>query len=834
MHLIKSVKAKFFLLSLLLFISLPVFAQTGREQYKVLGITVEGNKSTDANTIIGSSGLKVDSEIEIPGDQTLNAIKQLWALNIFSDVQIIIDKQVQQGVFLKIKVTEFPRIDKLVFEGNDEISDKKIEEKVSLSRGQTLKPQDIYNIKTKLMGMYEEEGLLSAKIEPKQYTFLSADTVDDELEITWRNTKDFSDEYKTNYKFKDVPNNYARRAKDRILVKFKIDEGDKSTVRKIEFEGNTHFDDGDLKGALKETSEKKWWKFWSGAKLNKKKYEEDIKALGDFYKKNGYRDFEVLSDTLMFYDNNKNVRVHIKVFEGPQYKIRNIAWEGNTVYKDEVLNERLGFKKGDVYDIEKFNRNLRGPNEKQTDVAALYVDNGYLGANFRPVETKIGEDSLDILISVTESNQFRIGRVEIKGNDKTQDNVIRRELYTLPNDYFSRSALMTSIQQLANLSYFNVENLYKEGVDYFPVNDSTVNVTYKVEEKSSDYLNASVGYSGYYGMSGSLGVTLKNFSLEHPFSMGGGQILDFSWQFGVGNRYRTFSLGFTEPWLYGTPTSVGAQVFQTRQDFGNDYDVSLYGGSVTVGRRLRWPDHYFNVQGSFKYQHNDIKQSIGYYVKGKSEQYTVGGVISRRNIDNPIFPSLGSSVALSADLSGGALLPGNLNYYKLDFTAEWYRRLFNTNRITLYLSTTLGYINELDDSTKVRINPYERYMMGGAGLQYSTTPLRGYPDRSVGPYSGGNIQIKHTLELRAALALEPIPFYVLFFAEAGNVFDRINQNTNLFDLKRSAGVGARVMINPIGLIGFDYGYGFDRKTLSDPSYRSDPKWEFHFQFGKGF
>ncbi|MGE5399768.1 MAG: outer membrane protein assembly factor BamA [Ignavibacteriales bacterium] len=806
-----------------------------RTQYKILGISVEGNKSADAATIIANSGLKVGEEIDIPGDQTINSIRQLWSLNIFSDVQILIDKQIENGVFLLIKVTEYPRVEKVVFEGNDDVSDKDIEGKVSFVRGQILKPQDLYNAKTRIFGLYDEEGLLNAKIDIKKYNFTGADTTDDEITVTWRNVADFSDEYTTTYNVKDNPSNLVAKIKDRILVKFKINEGDKVKVRKIAFSGNNSFPDGDLKGAFNETSEAKWWKFWSSAKLNKKKLEEDEKALADFYKKNGYRDFEILSDTLIYSNNKKDVEILIKVAEGPQYKVRNITWEGNSVYKNDVLNDRLGFKKGDVYNYEKFMQNLRG-NEKQNDVAALYQDNGYLMSNFRAVETKVGRDSVDIDIKVSENNQFRIGRVDIQGNDKTKDKVIRRELYTVPKDYFSRSAIMTSLQQLANLQYFNVEKLYKEGANYFPApdNDSTVNVVYTVEEKSSDYLNASVGYSGSFGFSGSVGVTLTNFSIADPFTLGGGQILNFNWQFGVGNYYRTFTLGFTEPWLMDTPTLLGFEVFDTRQAYY--YDLSQYGGTVRLGRRLTWPDHYFNVQGSFKYQNNDIKNGGGFYKEGKAEQYTLGATISRKNIDNPIFPSMGSSLILDAEMSGGAVLPGDLNYYKMQFKAEWYKRLFNTNRIALYTVADLGYLQEFDEKTREKINPFEKFFMGGNGLVIATTPLRGYEDRSIGPKTaagdnlGGRVMTRYTAELRAALALEPIPIYVLAFAEAGNVFANISNDTNLFDLKRSVGFGARLLINPIGLIGFDLGYGFDRKSVDGQA----PAWLFHFQFGKGF
>lgn len=823
-----------FLILFLFVFNSTLLPQLNKVQYQILGITVEGNKSADAVTIIVNSGLKVGNEIEVPGDQTINAIKRLWALNIFSDVQLVIDKQIDKGVFLVIRVKEYPRIDQVVYEGNDELSKNDIEAKISVTRGQTLKPQEIYNMKTRLQGLYEEEGLLNARIEPVRFSFVSADTIDDEIEVTWHNEKDFADEYKTTYEIKEVASNFASKVKERILLVFRIDEGESVTVRKIEFEGNTAFDDAKLRGAFDKTKEKRWWKFWSSAELNKKEFEEDKKLLKDFYRKNGYRDFDIVSDTVYYSNNKEDARIVISVFEGRQYRIRDINWTGNTVYTDEQLDSRLGFVKGDVYDYDKFTRNLRGPNEKQNDVAALYVDNGYLGSNFKTTEETAGGDSVDINIQVTENNQYKIGRVDVVGNDKTKDKVVRRELYTIPGDYFSRSAIFTSLQQLANLQFFNVEKLYQEGVDYFPVDDSTVSVSYKVEEKSSDYLNASVGYSGSYGFSGSVGVTLTNFSLAEPFSLGGGQVLNFSWQFGVGNYYRTFTLGFTEPWFMDTPTLVGFDVFDTRQQY--IYDLRQYGGTLRAGRRLKWPDHYFNVQGTFKYQNNDIREGGYYYQEGKSEQFTLGATISRKNIDNPIFPSMGSSYVLDAELSGGPFLPGTLNYYKIQFKAEWYKRLFNTNRIALYTSADLGFLDELDTQTKTKINPFEKFFMGGNGLVIATTPLRGYDDRTIGPRDidddvmGGRIMTKYTMELRGALALEPIPIYLLAFAEAGNVFDRISTDADLFDLKRSVGIGARLLINPIGLIGFDYGYGFDRKSVDG----NEPGWIFHFQFGKGF
>jgi outer membrane protein insertion porin family len=820
------------LLTLIFILSFSLFAQVQKETYKILGISVVGNKSADATTIIANTGLRINDELVIPSDQINNAIKRLWNLGIFEDVQLLIDKKIDNGIFLLIKVSEYPRLEKLVFEGYDELSEDKLNKMVSIVRGQTLKPNEISRTIIKIKKAYEEEGYLNAKITPEYFRFFQADTNDNEVTVTWRNEKDLSKEYKTDFKLgvNSSMNNVAKM-KDRVLVIMKIDEGKEVIIRNIYFKGNLAFEDSKLKSQFDETSEKRWWKFWSWPKFKRDKFEKDKELLTKFYRKNGYRDFTILKDSIVIYNNNQDLDLYVYVYEGKQYKIRNIIWEGSKVYPEDELNARLDMQKGDVFDYEKFEQNLRF-NEKQSDVSSLYQDNGYLTAQIEPKEIKVAEDSVDIEIKINEGNRFKIGKVEIQGNDKTKDKVIRRELYTIPGSYFSRSFIMRSIQQLSNLQYFNVEQLYKSGVDYKPANDSTVNLIYKVEEKSSDYLNASVGYSGAFGFSGSVGFTLTNFSITEPFKMGGGQILNFNWQFGVGNYYRTFSLGFTEPWFLDTPTSVGFDLFDTRQRYV--YDLRQSGITLRAGRRLTWPDDYFYIQGILRFQYNDVIDGQNIYREGLTRQYTAGFGITRTDIDNPIFPSRGSKFALNTELSGGPLLPGNVDYYKIDFKTEWYKALFNTNKIVLYTSSELGYIGELIPNTPIQ--PFEYYYMGGSGLIIATTPLRGYEDRSLGLRDiksnniiGSKVQAKFTTELRFALSMEPIPIYLLAFAEAGNVYPNIKQ-TNFYDLKRSVGVGARILLNPIGLIGFDYGYGFDRMSVDGKS----PQWMFHFQFGKGF
>jgi outer membrane protein insertion porin family len=420
--------------------------------------------------------------------------------------------------------------------------------------------------------------------------------------------------------------------------------------------------------------------------------------------------------------------------------------------------------------------------------------------------------------------------VNIKGNTKTQEKVIRRELYTRPGDYFSRAAIVRSVRQLAQLNYFNPEKIKP---DYGLVDEKSVDLTYEVEEKSSDNVNASVGYSGAFGVTGALGFTINNFSIADPLSGGAGQILNFEWQFGQGTSYRVFTLGFTEPWLFDTPTLLGVSLFDTRQFY--TYDLRRTGGSIRVGRRFKWPDDYFRGDWILTAQHNNLIDARGTGNEGRSSQVSVTQIISRNSTDNPVFPSSGSNVSLSVEMSGGPLLPGTVDYHKWNFQSEWYVPMFGTTRIALYLATQYGYLSEFYSGGE--IPPIELYYMGGTGLGYiSTTPLRGYADQAVGPQSstgdalGGKALARQTAELRLAVAINPIPIYVLGFAEGGNVYESFSK-ADFFDLKRSAGFGARLQINPIGLIGFDYGYGFDDVLPLDGK---PDGWRFHFVFGRGF
>ncbi|MEX2115458.1 MAG: outer membrane protein assembly factor BamA [Bacteroidota bacterium] len=774
------------------------FAQQKPEVFKILGISVEGQTSAEPRAIIANAGLKVGDEISVPGEETRTAINRLHQLRLFSDIQILIENRVQDGVYLLIRVTENPRLDLIVISGNDELSEDDILKKINLTRGQLVTSQELSSIKRILKHAYDQEGYLNVSIETRLTP--SEDTTS-----------------------------------KRVVLNIDIDEGSVVKVGSISFFGNKDFDDGDLKGELEETNDPSWWQFWVSRKFKKKEYEKDKELLVAFYRKNGYRDAEILADSLTYDDKREYLAVDIYVYEGPQYKVRNIVWQGNTVYSSELLSARLGFRQGDVYNREKFEQNLYR-NQEESDVGSLYYDSGYLLFQAEPEEVPVALDSVDIVIRVREREKFRIGRVLISGNTKTYEKVIRRELYTRPGDFFSRQAIVSSIRQLSQLNYFNPETIKPD--TRINVEDNSVDIEYSMEEKSSDTFNMSVGYSGAFGFNGGLGLTFNNFSLSEPFRGGAGQVLNFEWQFGEGNRYRTFTIGFTEPWMFDTPTLLGINLFDTRVIYF-DYDYRITGASLRIGRRLKWPDNLFRGDWTIRYQRNEVNTGGQFYSEGVSNQVGITQVISRNSTDSPIFPSRGSSFSLLTEISGGPFLPGSASYHKHVFSADWYIPIVNSTRIALAFSTNYGFIFGFEKNSFIPIQDY--FYMGGTGLgQFATTPLRGYEDRSIGPRQptsfnniggiiGGRGQIKHSAELRFALALNPIPIYTLLFAEAGNVWTE-PRVMDPMDLKRSAGLGVRLLINPIGLIGFDYGYGFDGIAPGEPP----AGWRFHFQFGRSF
>lgn len=755
----------------------------------IAGITVEGlSAGEDMQTVIAYSGLRVGMEAR--PDELVSAIRNLWNRRNFRDVRIEKERETALGVFIIIRVTPMPRLRRITITGNDEISTQEIEKEIARSRGDLVSPYDEYLVRQKVKKLYETEGMLFAKVQSTMTAVDSANFYD--MAIT-------------------------------------IDEGVEYHVASIEVTGNTLYDDDDYAGAFDDTKTKQWWQVWKSSKFDATKYEADKDRLRLWFLDKGLLDAAILDDTVIYNETTETVAIRMNVYEGKPIYIRSIRFTGNTVYTEAQLANRLGIDSGDVYNQTMFTNNLN-INQDQTDATSLYSDNGYLTARLQPDLIRVGADSVDIVVRVFEGDRYTVRRVEIVGNSKTRDRVVRRELYTRPGDYFNRSAIIRSIRGLGVLNYFNPETIKP---DVLKVDNTRVDLVYKVEERSTDTFNASVGFAGAIGLTGSVGITLNNFDITQPLRGGGGQVLSFQWEFGQASSLQTFQISFTEPWLMGEPTSLGFNVYDTRQSY--NISIRQTGAQLNIGRRFRFPDDYFRIDWSVAFDRIESSNTSLYYRQGVNTSLRFAQTISRTSYDNVVFPTSGSRFALATRITTGFLGIGTTDYFKVGLSYDMVNPLLSINgfpRLVLLLSSEMGYLNGIKSDTT--IPPNELFYMGGNGLGgFAITPLRGYRDNSIGPIAanggavGGRVQARLLAELRFSLALNPFPIYLLSFAEAGNVWESL-QTADPFGLKRSAGVGLRLLLNPIGLLGFDLGYGFDADALTGE--RSG--WHFHFQFGR--
>lgn len=757
----------------------------------IAGISVEGNSYVDEQTIVTVSGLR--SNMELTADKMQTALKNLWQRGQFSDVDIVLEKNSPLGLFLKIKVTENPRLSELAVVGNEKIELSKIKTEIGKSRGDVLTGFAAYSAKKSLEKLYDKEG----------YNFASVKT-----EISPGDSQNYS------------------------TLTLKVNEGANFQLQSLRFLGNQKVSSVDLAGSFEENKTKQWYEFWRSAKFDKKKfYEVDIPKLVKSYRSKGYLDADTTAILISYDKAEETVDIAISVVEGKQFFLRKMIVEGNTIFPTELIISRLDMKLGEPFDIEKLNYNLF-PNAEQTDVNGLYTDLGYIQAMFIPSEIRVGDDSIDVSVRIIEGTRFSIRYVEVAGNNRTKDHVIRRELYTRPGDYFDRSVLIRSIRGLGVLNYFNPESLRP---DVKPADATHVDVLYKVEERSTDTFNASVGYAGIYGMTGAVGITLNNFDITDPLRGGGGQVLNFQWEFGgtLGSR-RVFSLGFSEPWLMGSPTSVGASLYDSNDPF---FGVRTTGLTLNGGRRLRFPDDFFRLDYSVVMQRLVASIDGTFSQAGVFSEVSLTQTISRLSFDNMLFPTQGSRFSLSTKISGGAFGIGSIDMIRANLNYDMITPLVQIdgfNRLVLAIQTEIGYVSGLNSNSNIPRN--QLFFMGGNSLGgIAVSQLRGYENSSIGPGilhptsfnpTGGRFLTRYTTELRFAVSLNPMPIYTIAFAEAGNNWNSLS-SADLFNLYRSAGVGLRVLINPIGLLGFDYGYGFD----ATPDQKS-PAWHFHFQFGR--
>ena len=762
-----------FTVLLLLVVTSLLFAQ--RRAVKILDVSVEGAKTIDPGMVRLNSGLTPGSEIT--GESVQDAIKQLWRLNLFSDIQVLVDQELEKGVYLTIKVEEYPRLEKVELSGNKKIKTDDIEDELNFYTGQVVSPTMLARARTKIYDKYKEKGYLLAKINSTQYPSLTDS--------------------------------------NRVIVRFYFDEGKKVQVERINFFGNNAFSDKKLKKAFKKIKEDRWWR---GADFDYDEFQEDLGNLVSFYQNEGYRNAEVLKDSIYYNKEQDDMFIDIWVEEGKQFTFGDISWEGNTLFSDEELEANLRFEPGEVYSKKKIDEAI------YQHLGSMYYDRGYIYSSIIPQETVDSQNDtkLNLHFYVNEGNQAKINEIRIAGNTKTKEKVIRRELRIYPGDTFNRSLLERSQREVWMLNYFgNVEP------QVIPASGDKVDLAFKVEEKSTDTANMSAGWSERDRLIGSVGVGMANL-------FGNGQRLNFNWSFG--QYYRSFSISFTEPWVMDTPTLGGLSFYDTKRDaYYYGYKQQSRGGSVRLGRRLNWPDNFFRVDWIYQYDETTLSDFNSYYLETNPNgivsydwPLTSSGVtqiFSRNSLDRPEFPSNGSEISLTTEFAGG-ILGGNVAFQKHIFQVDWFQPSFW--KLVLYTGFQAGFMESFNNTNI----PYQEFFfMGGDGLSQSI-PLRGYNDPLSGYRNiaeGGKAMLKYTTELRIPIAPNPTIF-ALAFAEAGEVWPSFRY-ADPFDMRRSAGIGARVFMPMIGIIGFDYGYGFDQvDSYGNP----DPQWKWHFVFGRSY
>ncbi len=770
-------------------------------------VVVTGNTLTSESMITYTAGLRPGNTIATT--EFTRAVKRLWELGLFRNIQVILNDETSEGLDITIQVEENPVLGAITYKGNKKLKKDKFDEELDLKVGQRIKTNTIHDAIKKMKSLYADDGYLLVDIEPELIETQNKTIRDPKIVA---NTED---------------------------VIFHIKEGKKVKIRKINFDGNKAFSDFRLRMTMKDTKEQRWYLFWRSP-FDRDKYEDDMDKLRTLYRDHGYRDVALVQDTVEYAKDDRHMNILIKIDEGPQYKYRDFSLEGNTLFSDNELRDALNLKKGDLYNDEVFTSAV------YERMQGLYMDRGYIYSQVDPQITPIGEDSLDIHFVIQENHKVHVRNILIAGNTKTRENVIRRELKIFPGDVFNRNKLIRSQREVWILNYFSnvVPNVQ-------PVDDDEVDLQFKVDEKSSDRASANIGFTGEYGVTGGGGLEFTNFR-------GLGQTLNLSFNVGTNYSfsssnipadYRSFSFSFTDPMIYDTPNLVGFSIYYTYRGASTNYsfplDFATKGASFTWGRRLRWPDDFFRASwnmGFSQTQYFGTQSDLDTYVSGleRSQGIAISQVITRDSRDRPEFTTRGSKAVWQTKISGG-LLGGNEDFIKHVLDLDWYTPTFW--KFVLMSSFKIGMIQPLAaKGNEISVVPYdEKFIMGGNGIPYGNM-LRGYPDNSIGPVTssgspiGGNSMLKFTTEFRIPFSDNPV-VYGLAFAEMGNVWSSASMTEPYYlprngplSLKRSAGVGIRFFMPMVGMLGFDMGYGFDDIT-------GDGKpegWNYTITFGQPF
>ncbi|MDR2064380.1 MAG: outer membrane protein assembly factor BamA [Prevotellaceae bacterium] len=797
------------------------------KRYVIQELTVSGLQFLDPNQILSVSGFAVGDTITVPSEDLSLLVKKLWLNRYFSKVELRYSKIENDKIWLDINLQENPRLAKWEFTGSSGTKISKsnktdLTEKLKLRRGSEVSEFMLENSKRLIKMYFAEKGFLNVEVS----TIQSADTA----------------------------------LKNAATITFVINKNPKVKIKNLNFNGNSNISDRKLRKSMKKTKRKSL--FRSG-KYIQEKYDEDLDNIITYYNKKGYRDAKIVSDTIYALD-NKFINVDINIEEGKQYFIRNITWIGNSVLPEEHLNATLGLKKGDVYDKSTLNKMLF---EDDLSVSTQYNDMGYMFFYLDPVEINIEGDSIDLEMRMIEYDQARFNRITINGNNKTDEDVVRRELYTKPGELFSKTAIVESIRRLGTSGYFNPEAFNKpEGISVIPDRaNSTVDLAYNLEEVSNDQLELSGGWgSGMFV--GSVGVTFNNFAMSRLFKKGAwrpvpsgeGQTLSLRGQ-SNGSYYNTFSLSFMDPWFgKKKPNTFTFSAYFAHESNASywlgdaDQWMSVLGISVGLGKRLKWPDNNFMLRGDLSYQRYTLHDWSSYFTfsNGSSNNLSFGLTLSRVSIDQQFYPRQGSEFSIGVQLTPPYSLLGSdkdytaisdaerykwIEYHKWTFRFATYTSLSSSKKLVLHTKTkfgVLGYYNK-----EWGYSPFEGYILGGDGMSGYTrygqevVGLRGYENNSLSPYKNGvntaNIYSKFTVELRYPIILEPSSsIYVLAFFEAGNSWYEI-RDFNPFSLKRSVGAGLRLYLPIVGILGIDWGYGLDKVK----GYDGAGGGKFHFSIG---
>ena len=772
------------------------------KEYEVGDIIVTGADYLDHTSVILLSGISVGEKIMIPSDKFSSAVDKLWKQGIFEDIHIYITKVKERTIFLEYAFKTKPRLSHFSFQGVSRGEGDKIKEKLGIAIGDVVTDNLKTNCTNAIHDYFADKGYYSTITEVIEQSDSSSNR------------------------------------KESSLI-FKINKGKKVRIAKIKLTGNENFSANKIRRQMKNTKEYRWWRVWKTSRLIEEEYKSDKDLIIERYNNEGYRDAAITWDTTYVRRNKSNrdeIIINMNIYEGKKYYFRNITWVGNTKYTAKELSDRLRINKGDSYNRELLTRNVNyDPTGK--DISSLYMDDGYLFFRVLPTEINIDNDSIDIEMRIYEGTQARIGKVEILGNTTTNDFVVRRELKTIPGQLFSRDDLMRSVREIQQLGYFDQEKINPK---VEPNNQNgTVDVTYElIEKQTGNQINASGGWGGGMLLL-QAGFTLTNFSTRkffdwnawRPFPVGDGQRVSINLQTN-GSYYYGGSLSFTEPWFGGRkPTSLSAGIYYTYQDDSyftevSNYHIKILGASVSLGKRLIWPDDYFTLIQGIKYQLYDVKNASSFILTtGKANNLAYTFTFGRNSIDQPIFPRVGSEFVLDGAFTFPySLVNGKdysqlsiqdkyrwLEYYKINIRAGWYMNI--VDNLVLSARSRFGFLGRYNRD--IDYSPFERYYLGGDGLTgyaldgREVVSLRGYEASALAPENGATVFDKFTMELRFPLTLNPsASVYVLAFTEGGNSWSNFN-SFSPFKMYRSAGVGVRIYMQMFGLIGFDWGYGFD-------------------------